>query len=104
MKYAYWDDITTEYQNKLLERQRERDMAVRARIIEDFGVAKADEVYYTNLDYINDWKYPEGFLFDICEDCGRPRQLMKCLLDEPASFQARHCIYKCPCSKIHHTY
>lgn len=103
MKYAYWDEITNEYQDKLLELQRERDMSVRARIIKDFGVAKADEIYYTNLDYINNWKYPEGFLFGICEDCGRPSQLMKCLVDEPASCQARHCVYKCPCGKIHHT-
>lgn len=104
MKYAYWDEISTNYQDELLEQHRANDMAIRAFVIEEFGVERADELWYTNLDYINEWRYPEGFLFDICEDCGRPRQLMKCVLDEPAPYQARHCIYKCPCGKTHHTY
>jgi hypothetical protein len=104
MKYVDWEDIQPKFQEQLLWYERQNMLLTREHIIEKFGIEYANEVWYTKMDYIDNWKYPEGYLFEICEDCGRPRQLMVCLKDEPIAYQQRHCVYKCPCGRIHHTY
>lgn len=111
MRYAHWEDLKPEYQKELLNRERQSQLAKRESLLkqycemlgEDEGLAFVDSVWWAKLDYINNWKYPEGYLFDICEDCGCPAQLMNCLKDEPAAYQQRHCVYKCRCGKIHST-
>lgn len=101
MKYAHWNDISERYQAELLWYERQNMLETRESVIKKFGKEKADEIWYTKLDYIHNYKYPEGYLFDICEYCGRPRQLMICVSDKPGSYQSRNCIYQCPCGKVH---
>lgn len=104
MKYVHWEDIQPKFQEQLLWYEKQNMLIKRELIIKKFGIDTANEIWYTKMDYIDNWKYPEGYLFNICEDCGRPSKLMVCLKDEPIEYQQRHCVYQCPCGKIHHTY
>lgn len=101
MKPVKWDNIEPKFQEQLLWLERTRMLEKRERIIKTFGLEKADDVWYTKLDYIANWKYPDGYSFDICEDCGRPRELMVCVSDKPGSYQSRDVVYQCPCGKKH---
>lgn len=101
MKYARFEALKPEYREAVIARVRNRMLASRNALIKQCGQEVADTCWWAKLDYINSWTYERDTLFGICEDCGRPTELMSYISDVAASYQQREIIWKCPCGKCH---
>ena len=101
MKYARFDGLKAEYREAVLAQVRNRMLAKRNALIKRCGQAVADNCWWAKLDYINSWTFERDMLFAVCEDCGRPTELMSCISDVGTSCQQRKVIWECPCGKWH---
>lgn len=102
---VYYKDLTQEEKDHLDKLERLNMLKSRERFVNDPRYTNFDpeDVWYLRLDYINNWKHSDNYLFTKCE-CGSLD--FDCLLDEMApNGMDRDCLYKCcKCDKTHWEY
>lgn len=100
--YKYFKELSEEYQHALNKQLRDRYMKTRKLIIAKYGVEKADDLWYTRKDYIDNQKYSDDALITCCPHCGRPDNLNEGIEDRPGSYQSRNVTYRCTsCGKYY---
>ena len=113
MTYARWNQLQPIWREALIRPFHERALADREALISDYATrwgdrakaeAYAETVWWARKEYCTTYvPYTDDSLFSVCEDCGRPMELMTCLYDKPCDDDCdRDCGFKCPCGKVHH--
>lgn len=102
---VYYRDLTQEEKDFVNAIERREMMKKRKSFINDprYKGINPEDVWYLKLDYINNWKYADDYIFTKCE-CGSLE--FDCLSDKMASDGlSRDCLYRCnKCGKTHREY
>lgn len=100
--YKYFKELSKEHQTALNNQLRDWYVQKRESIISKYGVEKADDLWYTKKDYIDNQRYSDDTLVTCCPHCGRPDGLNECVEDRPGSYQSRNVVYRCiSCGKYY---
>lgn len=97
----YFKDFSKEMQEKLNQAEHKRELKRRAYY---YPVIKNEDdlPWYFKTSYINNWSYPDNYLFSLCPACGLPDIFSECLSDEIASDGlSRDVVVKCECGCVY---
>jgi hypothetical protein len=100
-KMVKYKDLTPKNQKFLRELFRRRDLEARESLIKSHGLQTADDCYWTNLDYINNYKINPDLYFEICPVCGATDREMTVLSDKMAGDGlSRSITCRCKCGEM----
>ena len=97
----YFKDFNKDMQEKLNKLEHEKEFKRREYY---YPVITNEDLlpWYFKTDYINNWSYPDNFLFSTCPVCGLTDVFSECLSDETGNDGlSRDAVLKCQCGHIY---
>lgn len=95
---AYYKDLSSEMQDKVNQQWRQQEF-IRREMYYKNGTNELDYPWYFKTDYINNWTYPETYLFALCPICGLSNVFSNVIKE--SGYESITVTTKCKCGNIY---
>jgi hypothetical protein len=95
---SYYKDLNAVMQSKVNDQWRKRELERRLTYY-PISTPESDYPWYFKTDYINNWNYPDTYLFALCPICGLPEVFSDTIKE--SGYECLTVTTKCNCGNIY---